>query len=81
MAPNPWAGRQAHIFALFANEHFVGVELEFLRQPHGLAAIAHEHLSPSLHGRMPPEIPAPYTYVYAILALPVHWHAPLLACQ
>src|SRR5687767_4806243 len=44
------AGRQDHILALFANEHFIRTELELLRQPHGLAAIVHEHLGSSLHG-------------------------------
>src|SRR5712691_10030094 len=48
------AGRQDDILTLFANEHFVGVELELLRQPHGLAAIVHEHLGSSLHDRIPP---------------------------
>src|SRR2546427_9317253 len=58
--PIGWSGRQDHILTLLANEHFAGAELELFRQPHGLAAIVHEHLGSSLHGRIPPWIDAVY---------------------
>src|SRR5688572_13895696 len=58
--PIRWAGRQNHIFTLFANENFVGAELELLRQPHSLAAIVHEHLGSSLHGLFLPRTGAVY---------------------
>src|SRR6266540_183911 len=45
------AGRQDDILTLLADEHFLGVELKLLRQPHRLAPVVHEHLGSSLHRR------------------------------
>src|ERR1700730_6474126 len=65
--PIGWAGRQDHILTLLANEHFAGAELELFRQPHGLAAIVHEHLGSSLHSRTPPWNDAVYMSICHIV--------------